>query len=159
MAKRKMGRAAAGRQKPLPAEKPDSEKAPQLGSHVDVAGCCEILERDETRLVRASDGVWRLLRWGANPQKKGTTLIFDTYPVHACPKCGAPLDGEGLAALIERVPALEEKSADELNALLAPVVRYRWGHDHINTRLRDLGCTPPDPRTPIKIKPIKTGGA
>lgn len=143
---------------PQPAPSSGKHTQPTEGLDVRVATCCGIAEREEARLVRVPESGWHLFRWGQNPEVPENTVILDTWPVHACPVCGRPLDGEGLGSFLRlldpHVDPILSVDAERLNALLAPTQPYRWGHRFINDRLKDLGYTPPAPDTPIDLRRI-----
>ena len=116
-----------------------------------VAACCRIIEHERTRLVRTPEGVWHLLRWEDCSFQPGRTHILDTFPVHNCPSCGAPLDGEALGLLAKQLQHLGHEAREEINALLAPTQPYQGGNAHINARLTDLGAKLPERTTPFRV--------
>ena len=124
-----------------------------------VAACCRIVEHEEARLVRTSDGVWHLLRWGPNPTDRKGVVILDQSPVHHCPLCGAPLDSYALGQLVTIMEKLGHPMREEANKLLAPVQLYMGGHGHINARLTDLGEPLPDPARPFVVEEEAQPGA
>jgi len=119
-----------------------------LARNVLIADCCRLSEAEDRRLVRTPDGVWRLFRWGPNPDAPDRAFVVDMV-VHFCPLCGAPLDVvgvDGLGQMLMRVGLIEpQKGKHEktpaLEATCAPTRQYRGGNAYIDMRLADLART------------------